>query len=43
MSPDEYEFLIQLIGEKILKKGTAFRKAICVQESLALMLRFLAS
>jgi hypothetical protein len=43
MSPGEFEFLIQLSGEKILKKGTAFRKAISVQESLALLLRFLAS
>jgi hypothetical protein len=35
MSPSEFEFLINLIGEKISKKGTAFRKAIsgfiCVQ------------
>jgi hypothetical protein len=41
MSPSEFEFLINLIGEKISKKGTAFRKAISVQESLALRLRFL--
>jgi hypothetical protein len=32
-----------LVGEKISKKDTAFRKAISVQESLALTLRFLAS
>jgi len=32
-----------LIGEKISKKDTAFRKAISVQERLALSLRFLAS
>jgi hypothetical protein len=32
-----------LIGEKISKKDTAFRKAISVQGTLALTLRFLAS
>jgi hypothetical protein len=42
MSPSAFEFLINLIGEKISKKDTAFRKAISVQESLALMLRFFA-
>jgi hypothetical protein len=43
MSPSEFEFLIHLIGEKSRKKETAFRKAISVQERLALTLRFLAS
>jgi hypothetical protein len=43
MSPSEFEFLIHLIEKKISKKDTAFRKAISVQESLALTLRFLAS
>jgi len=38
MSPSESEFLINLIGEKISKKNTAFRKAISVQESMALTL-----
>jgi hypothetical protein len=43
MSPSESEFLINLIGEKISKKDTAFRKTISVQERLSLTLRFLAS
>jgi len=43
MSPSEFEFLINLIGKKISEKDTAFRKAIYVQESLALTLRFLVS
>jgi len=43
MSPSDFEFLINLIGEKISKKNTAFRKAISDQESLALTFRFLAS
>jgi len=36
MSPSEFEFLINLIGEKVSKKDTAFRKAVSVQESLSL-------
>ena len=43
MSLSEFEFLINLIGEKFSKKDTAFRKAISVQERLALTLRFLVS
>jgi hypothetical protein len=40
MSPSEFEFLINLIGEKISKKDSVFRKAISVQETLALTLHF---
>ena len=40
MSPSEFEFLINLIGEKIPAKDTTFRKAISVQERLALKLCF---
>jgi len=40
MSPSEFEFLINLIGLKISKEDTAFRKTISVQESLALTLCF---
>jgi hypothetical protein len=40
MSPSEFEFLINLIGENISKKDAAFRKANSVQERLALTLRF---
>jgi hypothetical protein len=36
MSPSEFEFLINLIGEKISKNDIAFRKAISVQERLTL-------
>jgi hypothetical protein len=42
MSPTEFEFLIDFIGEQISRKDTTFRKAIPVQERLALTLRFLA-
>jgi len=40
MSHSEFEFLIYLTGEKFSKKDTAFRKAISVEERLALTLRF---
>jgi hypothetical protein len=43
ISPTEFEFLINLIIEKISKKDTAFRKAISVPERVALTLHFLAS
>ena len=40
MSPSEFGFLISFIGEKISKKDTVVKKAISVQERLALTLRF---
>jgi len=40
MSPSEFEFLINLTGEKISKEDTAFRKAISIEERLALTLLF---
>jgi hypothetical protein len=43
MSPRKYEFLINVIGEKLSKKDKAFRKANSAQERLALMLCVLAS
>jgi hypothetical protein len=43
MSPTEFESLIHLMGKRISKKDTTFRKAISVQERLALTLRVLAS
>jgi hypothetical protein len=43
MAHKEFEFLIHLIGGKMSKNDTAFRKAISVQEMMALTLRFLTS
>jgi hypothetical protein len=40
LSPSEFEFLINLIEEKISKINTAFRKTISVQERLTLTLCF---
>ena len=43
MSPERFEHLLQLIGPKITKEDTRFRKSIPAGECLALTLRFLAS
>jgi len=43
MSPAEFQYLINLVGEQISKKDTIYRKAIPVQERLAITLRFLAT
>ncbi|CAH1979656.1 unnamed protein product [Acanthoscelides obtectus] len=43
MSATDFEYLINLIGPKILRKDTSWRKAISVQDRLAVTLRFLAT
>jgi hypothetical protein len=43
MSPTDFEYLLNLVGPKIKTKDTKFRKAVSVQDKLALTLRFLAT
>jgi hypothetical protein len=43
MSHSDFDALINLVGPRISKKHTSFRKAILVAERLAVTLRFLAT
>nr|CAH7748547.1 unnamed protein product [Callosobruchus chinensis] len=43
MTAEDFERLIILVGPKISKMDTKFRKAIPVQDRLAITLRFLAT
>ena len=43
MSPQSFDYLLTLVGPRIRKKDTNFRKAIPPAERLAITLRFLAS
>lgn len=43
MSAEDFEFILGKIGPKIRKEDTNMRKAIPIQERLAVTLRFLAS
>ncbi|XP_029346317.1 uncharacterized protein LOC107883168 [Acyrthosiphon pisum] len=43
MSSEDFEFILTKIGPKISKQDTNMRKAIPIQERLAVTLRFLAT
>ena len=43
MSPERFEHLLLLTGQKLSKRGTRFRKPIPAAKRLALTLRFLTS
>lgn len=43
MTSSDFEYLISMIGHKIKKRDTNYRKAVPVQEKLAVTLRFLAT
>jgi hypothetical protein len=43
MAPADFEFLINSIGPKIVKKDSTYRAAIPVKERLAVTLWFLAT
>ena len=42
-SPDRFEHLLRLVGPKIAKQETQFRKSLTAAERLAITLRFLAT
>uniref|UniRef100_A0A1Y1MH57 Uncharacterized protein n=2 Tax=Photinus pyralis TaxID=7054 RepID=A0A1Y1MH57_PHOPY len=43
MSQDDFNFLLNAIKTKIMRRDTVFRKAVSVEERLAVTLRFLAT
>jgi hypothetical protein len=43
MSPTDFEYLINLVGPKIARKDTRWRRAISIQERLAVTIRFIAT
>lgn len=43
MTSCDFEYLVQILGHRIAKQDTNYRKAIPVKEKLAVTLRFLAS